>query len=346
MYTTLDTCVYSVYLKGNTAMSFTQRQINLGLLGSMAVGSLLLLVAVLGTASNNVGAIASVAIPALLAGALTFAYWRGWELALPVTVLIASVVVPLTIPLDGSFLPSTFIPAVLALVLTGVRAVLLSAVIVMGLVLIRVGGAGNYALIATQIPYWLVIGGMVLSRLARDTAERLAHANAQVAEALALAERQTLARDTQNIQLQETLAALAERAQAQETLLNENAAQRAALVAMSIPMLPVQLDVLVVPLVGAFDSTRLHLLELQLLAGITQHRSRAVLLDVTGVPVIDAAIARGLENIVHASRLLGTEIIIVGVRPEVAQTLISTNIAIAGTRTFRDLAAALHTLRR
>jgi rsbT co-antagonist protein RsbR len=91
--------------------------------------------------------------------------------------------------------------------------------------------------------------------------------------------------------------------------------QRAAIREMSVPVLPVSKTTLVVPLVGALDSARLRLLQDQALRAITESAARCLLLDITGVPVVDTQVAQELFKVVRATRLLGAEVVLVGIRP-------------------------------
>jgi len=68
-------------------------------------------------------------------------------------------------------------------------------------------------------------------------------------------------------------------------------------------------------------------------------------LDVTGTPMIDSQVAQRLIALVQGARLLGAEVLLAGRRPEVAQTIVSLGLDIAGVQTFRDLHAALDRVR-
>jgi rsbT co-antagonist protein RsbR len=98
--------------------------------------------------------------------------------------------------------------------------------------------------------------------------------------------------------------------------------QRAAIREMSVPVLPLTKTTLVMPLVGALDSARLRLLQDQALHAIGQSAARCLLLDITGVPVVDTHVAQELLKVVRAARLLGAEVVLVGIRPEVAQSIV------------------------
>ena len=98
--------------------------------------------------------------------------------------------------------------------------------------------------------------------------------------------------------------------------------QRAAIREMSVPVLPLTKTMLVMPLVGVLDSARLSLLQDQALHAIASSAARCLLLDITGVPVVDTHVAQELLKVVRAARLLGSEVVLVGIRPEVAQSIV------------------------
>jgi rsbT co-antagonist protein RsbR len=131
------------------------------------------------------------------------------------------------------------------------------------------------------------------------------------------------------------------RADAQAALLAENELQRDLIREMSVPVLPVSRDTLVMPLVGALDSARLAQIQEQALGRLEATRARRLLLDVTGVPVVDTQVAQGLIRVVQAARLLGAEVTLVGIRPEVAQSIVGLGIDLGGIRTHSDLHNAL-----
>ncbi len=189
-----------------------------------------------------------------------------------------------------------------------------------------------------------LVGG--LGALSTAQALRSAQAARKQAEAAALALDQT--NQALEARVAERTAALAKalaeselRAEEQARLLAENDRQRATIRALSAPLLPVANDTLVLPLVGNFDAVRLADLGAQVLPTLEQTRARRLLIDVTGVPVIDANVAQGLVSIVAAARLLGTRAILIGVSPEVAQTLVALGVDLSGIKAVRDLQAAL-----
>ncbi|MFL5800365.1 MAG: STAS domain-containing protein [Roseiflexaceae bacterium] len=132
----------------------------------------------------------------------------------------------------------------------------------------------------------------------------------------------------------ETLSELRESISARETL--EKTIQE-----LSSPVLPVLEGVLVMPLIGEIDNERAEQLVTSLLAAIEQHRATIVLLDVTGVPLVDTHIARVLLQAADAARLLGAEPILVGIRPELAQTIVGLGLDLSSLMTQADLQSGI-----
>lgn len=109
----------------------------------------------------------------------------------------------------------------------------------------------------------------------------------------------------------------------------------------STPIAPVHDGILVVPLVGVFDSERAQLLTAKLLAGIGEARAQVVILDVSGVPVFDAEAAHHLVRTSSAVRLLGAQLIVVGLTPATARTIIELGLDLSGLTTLGTLQAGL-----
>jgi anti-anti-sigma regulatory factor/HAMP domain-containing protein len=110
---------------------------------------------------------------------------------------------------------------------------------------------------------------------------------------------------------------------------------------LSSPVLPVLDGVLVMPLIGVIDSERAALLVTALLSAIELHRARIVLLDVTGVPIVDTQVARVLLQAADAAQLLGAEPILVGIRPELAQTIVGLGLDLSRLKTQSDLQSGI-----
>jgi rsbT co-antagonist protein RsbR len=106
---------------------------------------------------------------------------------------------------------------------------------------------------------------------------------------------------------------------------------------LSVPVIPISARTLVVPLVGNIDSTRAQQLLGSIQEQIEGRSARVVVLDVTGVAIVDTQVAAVLLRVATATRLLGAETILVGIRPEVAQTLVNLGVDLATLRTAATL---------
>jgi rsbT co-antagonist protein RsbR len=110
---------------------------------------------------------------------------------------------------------------------------------------------------------------------------------------------------------------------------------------LSTPIIPVNEDVLVVPFIGTLDKERTQQIQEQLLAAIVDKRAKMAIIDMTGVPVVDTDSVGALVRIGQAVRLLGAEVVLTGIRPEVAQSLVSLQADISGVVTQRDLQSGI-----
>jgi ABC-type sugar transport system substrate-binding protein/anti-anti-sigma regulatory factor len=115
------------------------------------------------------------------------------------------------------------------------------------------------------------------------------------------------------------------------------AAQQAALAELSTPLIPLSDEVLVMPLIGAVDSRRAQQVMETLLVGISEQGARTVILDITGVLVVDTQVADSLLRAAQAVKLVGGQVILTGIRPEVAQTLVGLGADLSGITTLATL---------
>jgi rsbT co-antagonist protein RsbR len=115
---------------------------------------------------------------------------------------------------------------------------------------------------------------------------------------------------------------------------------------LSTPVLPVRERLLIMPMIGVLDSERARQLTEQLLAGIRTHRAKVVVIDVTGAPEVDEAVANHLVRTVDASRLMGASCIITGLSPEIAQTLVTIGVDLSKMNTIGDLQGGLEEAER
>ncbi len=102
--------------------------------------------------------------------------------------------------------------------------------------------------------------------------------------------------------------------------------QRNVIREMSVPIMPLDGATLVMPLVGMLDSERIRLVQEQALQAIERSSAQHLILDISAVPIVDTQVAQGLLLVVRAARLLGAEVVLVGVRPEVAQAVVGLGI--------------------
>jgi anti-anti-sigma regulatory factor len=116
---------------------------------------------------------------------------------------------------------------------------------------------------------------------------------------------------------------------------------QATVLELSAPLLPLLPGVLVLPLIGAIDARRAErILEAELEA-IIREQATVVLVDITGTSVVDTGVAIQLIRSAEAARLLGCRTILVGVQPEIAQTLVGLGVDLRGIATRSTLAAGL-----
>jgi DNA-binding LacI/PurR family transcriptional regulator/anti-anti-sigma regulatory factor len=118
-------------------------------------------------------------------------------------------------------------------------------------------------------------------------------------------------------------------------------AQKRAIQELSTPIIPVMERVIVVPLIGSIDTLRARDVTRRLLAGIREHRAEAVILDITGVPMVDSGVAAYLNKTIQAARLKGARTIVTGVSDAVAETIVDLGIDWSGIETLSDLRVGL-----
>ena len=102
--------------------------------------------------------------------------------------------------------------------------------------------------------------------------------------------------------------------------------QSSTLKELSTPLLLISDEVMVVPLIGAIDSSRAQRIMETLLIGIAERGMSVAIIDITGVPIVDTQIANILIQATQAVRLLGAQVILTGIRPEIAQTLVALDV--------------------
>src|SRR5437867_2507698 len=122
--------------------------------------------------------------------------------------------------------------------------------------------------------------------------------------------------------------------------------QQEAIRELSTPVLQVRERLLILPIIGVIDPQRARQLTEQLLRGIRTNRAKVVVLDITGVPYIDSAVANHLVQTVEAARLLGATVIVTGLSPEIAQTLVNIGVDLGKMNTVGDLQGGIEEAER
>ncbi len=117
--------------------------------------------------------------------------------------------------------------------------------------------------------------------------------------------------------------------------------QTSALEEISSPIVPIYTGILVLPMIGTIDSRRAGQVMEGLLEGINTYSADVVILDITGVPVIDTGVANYLLQAARAARLLGSTVVLVGIGAEIAQTIVQLGIDLTGIVTRANLQAGI-----
>jgi DNA-binding LacI/PurR family transcriptional regulator/anti-anti-sigma regulatory factor len=168
---------------------------------------------------------------------------------------------------------------------------------------------------------------------AREEAEAsLTMAYTEVEKAYAEVEQQVRERTAELEREQEESARLQQEViEAQQRVIQE----------LSTPIIPVLEGVIVMPLIGSIDTMRARDVTRRLLAGIREHRAKVVILDITGVPIVDSGVAAYLNKTTQAARLKGARTIVTGVSDAVAETIVDLGIDWSQIETLSDLRVGL-----
>jgi rsbT co-antagonist protein RsbR len=165
----------------------------------------------------------------------------------------------------------------------------------------------------------------------RDAAGHILGLSAIITDITPLQERQSALQA-----LEQQLAAQREQLDAQAVLLEE----------LAVPVIVVQEGVLLLPLIGSVDSRRAQQVLETMLTAISTHQAHHLLLDISGVPIVDTGVAAALLQSVRAAQLLGCATVLVGISPEIAQTLVGLGIDFGGLTMRASLQQALQNLVR
>jgi PAS domain S-box-containing protein len=130
----------------------------------------------------------------------------------------------------------------------------------------------------------------------------------------------------------------AERAALQEQIIE---AQRSALRELSSPLIPIAENVVIMPLIGSIDSNRAQDIMETLLEGVATHQAHIAILDITGVSVVDTQVANALIQAAQAVGLLGAQVVLTGIGPTMAQTLVHLGADLSSIITRANLQSAI-----
>ncbi len=110
---------------------------------------------------------------------------------------------------------------------------------------------------------------------------------------------------------------------------------------LSTPLLHIGDMIMLMPVVGTLDSRRAQQMMEILLKGVEQNRTKVVILDITGVAIVDSQVANAIIQTEHAVRLLGARVILTGIRPEVAQAMVGLGVDLGDVMTHSTLQSGI-----
>ena len=113
--------------------------------------------------------------------------------------------------------------------------------------------------------------------------------------------------------------------------------QEASIEALATPLIPFRKEILIVPMVGVVDQTRIDQLRVSLIEEVHRQRSRVVIIDLTGVPEMDANSVARLNRVTGSASLLGASVVLTGLRPEIAQQWARQEVEIRNAMSERSL---------
>jgi len=117
--------------------------------------------------------------------------------------------------------------------------------------------------------------------------------------------------------------------------------QAQAILELSTPVIQVWDDILVMPLIGTIDTSRAQQVLENLLGTVARKNAAVVIIDITGVPVVDSKVADHFLKTIAATRLLGAEVLLTGLSPHNAQALVRLGVSLTGVKTQGTLQAGL-----
>ena len=147
-------------------------------------------------------------------------------------------------------------------------------------------------------------------------------------------------------ELQQAYMEVEARAESQARLLAEIKQQHATIEALNVPLLPIAERTWLLPLLGTLDQQRLSVIQTHALETSHRQRAKVLVVDLTGITALSPEAADGLIKLIRAIKLLGVEVILVGIGSEAAKTITQTGIAMEGVQIDRDITVVLERLSR
>lgn len=290
---------------------------------------------------------------AIIITMLLIAYWRGWDPARYIVVAVMTIMFIFTqteFALANHLHLELLLPPIMALVFLPPLGIALTGLSILVSLLLGSFWFESQLSPIDFILYSVLVGGMVISRIVLENALKMSQeARMQAEQAAQALEKANAQLETQvqqrTLQLQNRTNEQAQLVAEQTKLLEELEMKQSTIRSLSVPVIPVSSHTLVMPLVGVLDTERLDYLQQEALKALQERSARRMILDITGVPVIDTIVAEGIIAVVQAARLLGADVLLVGIRPEVAQAIVGHGMNFDGLRTYRDLAGALEQIK-
>ncbi|MBK9944042.1 MAG: STAS domain-containing protein [Kouleothrix sp.] len=306
----------------------TQHQIEHGVFGLVTVGLFLLLILNAFSPAPAVSVVDS-AIAVLVFGGIWAAYWRGWAYAWMLLIIGLTLLTIFGIPAATlqDFVPSVLVVPAITLIFGSPLWVLVSTVCIFIGMAIRAGGTGDYVDPSILTVSGMVVGAMILSRLAIDNVQRLEAAKRE-------AEAERARAETERVRAEQQAEQLTQRNAEQERLIELVAT-------LETPTITVADGVLLAPIVGTLDSRRAQALTTRLLEHVSAQRIQRVILDIAGVSTVDTQVAQAILRTAQALSLLGCHVTITGISATIAMLLTHLNISLDSVTIARSPKEAL-----
>jgi anti-anti-sigma regulatory factor len=272
-----------------------------------------------------------------------------------VVLAIASALIASDFPGSTSIYPAFTVPITMAGLLLGRRGLLLTSAAVIGAVVLAAllksiapslsdfspSTSPSVASIVSTFIFIIAILGLLLDQFGTSLRNALTTTQAREQELEKLREslESTVAERTTS--LEQALAAGERRERQLALALEDLRASQEAFRDLSAPVIPVLPGVLVAPLIGVLDSLRATELTNNVLSMVEREHAHHVIFDITGVPLVDTHVAQVLLQTTLAVRLLGAHAMLVGIRPEVAQTMVALDLDMGSLRSYSTLRDAI-----